>query len=362
MALFINEATSSLADFLTKLDAFLTTSGGGNPAWTAEDVDGLGNSLDTSTGEWAISKTDSATGEHCEVAFQWDTGSPNNLGIYQYNSGSGPGNYNNANSPWAQTGDSGNGAASTTDSTLATSRYVPIGNSPIQYWAFAGDTYAHIVVEVSSGEYRHFGFGVLDVFNDWTGGAYAYGWRYQTAPGASDAHALEVRSTHLLDGRCSDSGGTTMSDFAATIRCVNLPNQPASGLWAVHSGSIVAGYGQDRQGTPRDRVLFSGGFRQSPEAGLFGLHVGTITAGNLQTYPIVSYYIDENDGVGDDPVYPMGLMRDVRGISLKYFEAQQTVEIGGDTWHIFPSKNRVAGSGATVQGSTGFQGIAYKEN
>jgi len=362
MALFINETTTSLVDFLTKLDAFLTTAGGGNPAWTAEDVDGGGNSLDTSTGVWAISKTDGTTGEHCEVAFQYDTASPNNLAIYQYSSGSGPGNYNNGVNPWQQTGDSGNGAASSTDATIETGRYVPIGNSPLQYWCFAGDTYAHVVVEVSSGEYRHFGFGVQDKFNDWTGGAYAYGWRYQTSASASAAHPLELRSTHLLDGRCADLSGTVMSDFAATVRCSGLPNQPASGLWAVHSGFIGVGYGQDRQGTPRDRVVFSGGFRQSPEAGLFGLMVGTITAGNIQSYPIVSYYIDENDGGGDNPIYAMGLMRDVRGVHMDNFNAEQTVTIGGDTWHIFPAKERADGNGGDVQGTTGHQGIMYKEN
>ena len=363
MALFINETTTSLADFLTKLDAFLTTAGAGNPGWTAEDVDGSGNSLDTSTGEWAISKTDSASGEHCQVAFQWDTATPGNLGIYQYHDASGPGSYNNSNSPWAQTNDSGNGAASTSNATLATSRHCPIGNTPIQYWCFTGDTYVYVVVEISPGEYRHFGFGVLEKFNDWDGGSFAYGWRYQNSASTFAGHALENRSTHLLDGRAFESGGVTMQDYVATVRCENLPNQPANGMWAINSGAQPGNdYGQDRQAVPVDRVSFGGGYRQSPEAGIAGLMVGTITSGNVQTYPIVSYYVDYNDAVGDDPIYAMGVMPECRGFHLKFFEAEQEVSIGGDTWQVFPSKTRADGSAGDVQFTTGHQGIAYKQN
>ena len=49
MALFDNQTTSSVADLIAKLNTFLTTGGGGNPAWTADrHVPG--------SGEWAISK------------------------------------------------------------------------------------------------------------------------------------------------------------------------------------------------------------------------------------------------------------------------------------------------------------------
>ena len=98
---YINEQVSSLADFVTKLDTFLT----GTPGWTS-DV------LDTGNGKWAVHKT--GAGFECRIAAKWDTGTPAYLGLYQY-----LGAYNAGNEPYAQADDSGNGAQSGTDATLA---------------------------------------------------------------------------------------------------------------------------------------------------------------------------------------------------------------------------------------------------
>ena len=85
MALFKNELTSSLADLVSKLNTFLTTGGGGNPAWTADRHV-------PASGEFAISKAALGTNTNdIQVAFQWDTATPDNLGVYQYNHASGAG-------------------------------------------------------------------------------------------------------------------------------------------------------------------------------------------------------------------------------------------------------------------------------
>ena len=339
MALFKNEAVSSLADFVSKLNTFLTTD---TPAWQADrHVPG--------SGEWAVSKDD-GSGQSVEVAFQWDTASPNALGIYQYRSGSGAGNYNTGAAPYAQANDSGNGAASTSDAVLVTSRHVEITNTPLQYWAFAGDTYVHVSLQLSATEYRHFGFGVEEKFNDWAGGEYAYGWKY----GASSGVAMGAASSMLLDGVLNGVGVET---FAATMHIEGLSNQPVSGLYGVHMGNqSSSGLGNDRQGTPRGRGHLTGGFRAGSHATGFGQFSGTLIQGHVATYPLVTYYWDR---VSND-IFPLGAMRDVRGILLRNYAAQDTVQISGDTWWIFPSRSRwVSGS---FSGTTGYQGIMYKQN
>ena len=131
MALFINETTTDLADLIAKLNTFLTTGGGGNPAWTADRHV-------PASGEWAISKA--ALGSNTndiQVAFQWDTATPSAVGVYQYNHASGAGNYNTGRAgPWDQDGDSGNGFAGTSNASLSGERFMSIGNAPVQYWAF----------------------------------------------------------------------------------------------------------------------------------------------------------------------------------------------------------------------------------
>lgn len=344
MALFDNQTTSSMADLVSKLNTFLTTGGGGNPGWTADrHVPG--------SGEWAISKDDGA-GHSVEVAFQWDTATPSSLGVYQYHSGTGAGSYNTGAAPYAQANDSGNGAASTSEATLSTARHVPVTNAPLQYWAFAGDTYAHIVVQTSATQYVHFGFGVLSKFNDWTGGEYCYGWRQGTASQV----AMASGSTMLLDG-IANGISPAMQLYCATIHAEGLSNGPTSSLYGVHLGNQgSADLGNDRQGTPRGRTHFSAGFRGGSHAVGFGQFSGTIIAGHVHTYPIVTYHWDRTS----DDIFPMGAMKDVRGILMRNFVAQDTVSISGDTWWIFPSSNRW--SSGSFNGTTGYQGIMYKQN
>jgi len=355
MPLYKNETTTDLADLISKLNTFLTTGGGGNPGWTADRHV-------PASGEWAISKNDGGSND-VEVAFQWDTATPDNLGIYQYRSGSGAGNYNTGVAPYAQANDSGNGAASTSNATLETARYVEITNTPTQYWCFTGDTYAHIVIELSGGaDYRHFGFGVLDKINDWTGGEYCYGWKFLSSP-TTDV-AIQARSTMLLDGLCAGTSPDAMQNFCATMHIEGMTDTPTSGLWGVFMGNQgSANLGNDRQSTPRGRIHLTHGFRNGIWAKGFGDFIGTQNMGYVPTYPITITHWDRDisgsSSQADSLSPPLGSMKDVRGVSLENFSAKETVTISGDTWHIFPSAKRYSG---TLQGTTGYQGIMYKEN
>lgn len=356
MALFENNTTTDLQDLLTKLNTFFTTGGGGNPGWTADR-------FDTPSGEWAMSK-DSGS-EAVEVSFQWDTGSPGNLGVYQYHTGLGAGNYNSGGGtvPYDQDGDSGNGAASTTDATLATARHVALGNSPVQYWAFASSAaphYGYVVVETAADTYVMFGWGVMDKGNsDYTGGEFCCGYKF--LGGVSSNVALQALSSLFLDGILN---GTNMELFASTIHLEGFSDTPASGLWTVCMGNQnPANLGNDRQGSPIARTTAIGGCRAGTHAMPFGQFVGTINMGLIPTYPIVQYYLDRDiSGVSATvgATTLLGTMPDVRGIMLKNFQPQQEVEIDGDTWIMFPSRKRWA-SGALTN-TSGYQGMLFKKN
>lgn len=362
MALFINDTSiTTMATFIASLRTFLIAGTGADPQW-------LDDNHVPGSGEWAVSQDDGIGGE-VEVAFQWDTTSVGSLGIYQYHTGLGAGNYNSGGgtAPFDQDGDSGNGFAGTAQASLVTQRSVDLGDAMIQYWAFAGDvdvneSYVHVVVEATANIYRHFGWGVIEKYNDFTGGEYAYGHRHFNS---SSNVAVQDRSTTLLDGRSRTGAGFAGELWNATIRLEGLPASPASGLWAVHMNSQTGGnsgnnwlLGQDRQGTPIDRIQCVGGWRSDAFARTLGQFRGAVTQGNISTYPIVTVNQDRNDS---DAYNILGSMRDVRGINMRNFQAQDTVVIGSDTWHIFPTTTR-GDVAPDLVNTTGWQGIMYKQN
>lgn len=365
MALWINESTSSMNDFMTKLGAFLTTAGAGNPGWTAEDTDGAGNEVNTTAGTAAWSKATGVSGEYIQVAFQWDTASDNYLGVYQYYDAGGTGSYVRANNPWGQTGDSGMGFAGTTDASLDLWRRVEITDTPVQYWCFTGDYYAYVVVEFEDGKYSHFGFGRLTKFNDWTGGEFAYGNYFN--PLATLNVGVQITAHCLLDGYYTFTSTRPVKQCAATIRIEDMTDSPTNGLWGVVCGDIAlpgTNLGQDRQGTPEDRIHLIGGFRGGFHAAQIGDFQGTISQGYTTSYPIVIYHWDQDisgstPAWADDSIAPLGYMPGVRGVSIENFAAEDEITVGSDTWVLFPTYKRYEG---TLLGTSGYQGIMYKKN
>lgn len=348
----LDQSTSSLADLMQKLYNFATTGGAGNPGWTGDRNPG------SFAGEFAISIAALGTNTNdVQAAAGWDTGGPNSLAIYQYNHASGAGNYNAGRAgPWDQDNDSGSGAASASEASIVADRRVIISNTPLRYWAFAGDTpvkYFYVVVETSSGEYRHFGWGELLKFNDWTGGAFAYGfWKNTNGTGQM---STRTDSSYLLDGY---SNSTNNHEFMATINAEGLPNQTASGMYCVVAGSQST-LGTDRQGnggvgTNTARDLFQGGFRSGPLAMQMGPIGSSALTGFVTGYPISCFYVKSGEWHG-----PMGVMDGVRGVNIDQFTPGEVVTIGGTDWVMFPTKRK---SGAATAGGTGNSGIMYRVN
>ena len=228
-----------------------------------------------------------------------------------------------------------------------------------QYWAFEEDHYFHVVVESSSGQFRHFGAGQLSKFGDWTGGTYVYGQRI--AGTSTSQVGLQLVDTSLLDGIAMDGINPTTNDmelYVATLHCEGLPGQVASGKYAVHMGNQASGnLGNDRQSTPIARSHFVGGHRGGPWARVLSRFEGSDLSGHLPMYPIGSMYWRRGNS---DAYGPMGVMKDVRGVSIRDYVGGQELTIGGDTWVIFPVRTKWSGSGAHTS-TTDYQGIAYKK-
>jgi hypothetical protein len=345
MSVLDGVAVTSMANMISQLNTFL----GGTPGWTTHHA--------PVSGEFAARKTGS--GFDVGFATQWDTTAPDALGIYHFHGAV----YNAGNSPWAQNDDSGNGAASSTNATIAGQRHAKITDTPIMLWVFEDDDYFHAVVKSNADNYVHFGAGVLDKFNDWAGGEYVYGHWQDTA--YNTFQALRGDSTMLLDGLAVDMavvGHYEQELWAATIHATGLANQPVGGKYLVCMGAQASGsLGNDRQAAPTARRHMLGGYRAGPVAKSFGSFRGSKMRGLNPMYPVVQYYWDRFTGGADEMYGPMSQMKDVRGLNIREFTAGDEIVVGGDTWVVFPSAEKAISDSVSTMGSSLYQGIAYKK-
>ena len=345
---FTNQTTTSMADFISKLNTFLS----GTPGWTTHHV--------PANGEWAARKTPG--GNDIGIATQWDTSAPLYLGIYQWHGGA----YSAVDSPWDQIDDSGNGAASTTDATIALQRSALVRAAPLQFWCFEDDDYFHCVVQTLTDRYVHFGAGLVDKFNDWTGGEYVYGWWQDNIFNGNQA--LIGSSTMLLDGISIDTspGHLNQEEWVATMRIEGLDDQVANSKYGVvMGGQATANLGTDRQGpaggpkTNEARVSIIGGFRGGPISFSFGSGLrGTKTKANCPMHPVVQFYWNRVTG---DIYGPLSQMKDVRGINNRDFAPGEEVVLGADTWVVFPTARKATADTQSGVAYSLFQGVAYKK-
>jgi len=318
---------TDLADLITKLNTFATSNG-----WT-------GDELDTGNGDWAISKNT------VFVSARWDTATPQHLALYQALAFDGAGTL-----PGDHTDDSGNGyndTSSHVDTILDNERHVTdLGDGPFpSYHFFENDSnpaYIHVVVEVSTGIYRHFGFGELSKVGTWTGGEYVYAHYNNNGT----TNKLSTIFGTLLDGL------QVNEQFCATLHCEGLTNQDASSKWGIVWGTTTITPSNDSGGNPRERI--QGGFRGGPTARAFGNFNGSSLTGLIPAYKIGLWHLDNDN----NRMRLLGYQADVRGINIRNFSSGQEVTIGSDTWVMFPLLLR---STDNVAYHTDYSGIAYKK-
>ncbi len=203
---FETGSATDLQDLLGKLNTFAVTTHGG---WTA----GYTPNPQTTDGWFELHKGSISFSAKFAVGAQ---APPEHLSVHHAN-----GYVNSTTAPGAHTNDSGNGyntgTTGHTNANLLTERCVSqIGDGPYaSYYFFADDTspndYIHVAVEVTPGQFRHFGFGLLSLFGDQGGTrSYCYGHHHDQTPTTT---AMGVNHQTLLDGL----GGTVDRLRAATI-------------------------------------------------------------------------------------------------------------------------------------------------
>lgn len=318
-------SATSQQDLLSKLSTFLT----GTPGWT-QDVFDTGANKQLAVHKGTVF-----------VQFRYsDNASPGNIGIYHSLA------FTGGNSAGSHPNDSGNGDIV---SVVDVDRMINnIGNGPFpSYHFFADGSYFHVVLEFVAGKFRHFGAGILNKVGTWTGGEYAYG-TFWDQTGAALNVPLDSRHTVLLDGHMDLNVGR-----AATIHIEGLPDQVASGKWAVVWASTNAG--NDRGGTGRMNIL--GGVRDGFLANAMNGFQANPNNGFIPMCPIQCYY---RLTAGSPLKFRfLGSQPDVRIINMAFINTGEEFTVGGQTWKVFPwiAKNTLPAS----QEGSGNLGIAYRK-
>lgn len=293
---------TNMQDLVDKLFTFAT--GLSTTPWTEDELD-LAN-------DWGTLHRGG-----CYVSFRWD--STDELGIYQSLS------WGAANEPHEQPDDSGEGAAGTPTSGRRVNFESAGPYTAYHFFAGEGSTpYIHVVVEVDSGRFRHFGFGNLIKHGTWTGGEYVYGHFWSQGSTAIDNPANASHGVGL-------EGMSSAVSVVATLHMEDYDDQTASEKWAVFSGAAQP-VGTDRAGEDRKAVV--GGWR----GGMWGRYLAWMRYSSPNAYkpfvPLPVVYFDR--AATPDTVSWIGEQPDVTVMNISAFTAGQEVVIGSDTWMVFP--------------------------
>lgn len=183
--------------------------------------------------------------------------------------------------------------------------------------------YIHVVVEVSSGVFRHFGFGTIEKVNDWVGGEYAYGHLWGQSVSQIDNPASTSGHTLMLDAI------TTQNADCATMHIEGVDTMTGSQKWGVFTSATL---GVDDAGEARVRLL--GGGRN----GLYLYQMRHIHNSNLNAYvpiiPIPVVYVDTTPS--PDTWCWLGQMSNVGVVNMHNMSAGDEFTLGGETWKVFP--------------------------
>lgn len=331
-------SATGLDDLFTKLMTWV----GSQTGWT---VDEAVNTFDSGN-QCAISKG------NLYVQWRWSTALPDSVAMYQSTG------YSAATRAGSMPGDSSNGYNAnnnTTESAMDSERCIQnMGNTAYPNYYFytnpAGD-YLHIVVEINTDEFRHFGCGNLDKFADWdgaTGGEYAYGQQ-----GVTNASSTQ-NTTHILLDAGSTSTSGNGEQMGGTMRMGGWPGQTTQ-VWANVWGNRTVTEVNDTAGNPR--LTVTGGARGGFTARSYGWMAPGSGSGLAPTYSLPIIYINRVPTTPE--AYLMGYQPDIRGVLMAYLAPGDTFTLGAQTWRVFPTVRRAEGAAA---GDTDFQGWAYLTN
>lgn len=326
---YLTSTFNSANDLLTQLSGFAQGAG-----WTEDHV--AGDRLFLTKGT-------------VSVAFRHAASNPTWIAMYQHESF-----LNTGTQPGQHTNDSGQGEISASNTTLDNGRGFNVNNNGGgTFYFFADGDYIHAVIEKDANWYEHFGFGSIAKNGTWTGGEYCYGQYHLGGNTTGATNADAATSNWILDGGVA-STSLTIQRYMASMRAVGLPGQGGASSWILAGNPENNVSGNDRSGQGRDH--FQGGFRGGGDAQSFARFTSNNTSGFIPMYDIKCWWKDQTPL---DRFYWLGTMKDVRGINVQFFEGADEIQIGGDTWKIFPARYKT--NAGYTGGSTGNLGIAYRK-
>lgn len=327
----LNDATiSSVRDLADAIDAFLTANG------FVQETAPNG----TSSGDAAWS---AATGNgELYVQIAWDAQS--HFDIYQSTSDDG-------SAPGSNPGDSG---------IVNEVLFNGLNLTNAELWGFTnGDTasddseiYAHFVLEHNrDGRYVHFGFGHVEKYSVWDGGAYSYGYEWSTA-GNNEEEPWNTAHRLLLDGNHT-SINSAGNPPKMTIR--NMDGQPASGDWGILTNSTSTLSLNDTDG---NGVMKCEGYVRHGPWPMFLLHLrGNPNNGFI---PLIPVEVSAHVTLGSSGQrYMLGRMRDAFVCNIGNIQPKAQLTIGGETYQFFPWAQKILDAGTDEVASRN-AGVAYR--
>lgn len=251
----------------------------------------------------------------------------------------------------SHTDDSGNLAAETgTIAGTASHKLELLQQAYTAYHFFedgsGSETYIHVVVEVDASYFRHFSFGEIVKFNDWTGGEYCVAHDPYEASG--------LQTVWDFDRMCLwDALNNTPAD-QGYIHMEGFPNQASGGKWGC-IGDAATARGND--GAGNGRAIVMGGVRGGPYTVLSWREISG-TQAFIPFVPIPLWYVDLS--TTPDHVYLLGYAPNVRLCNLANLTEGVEISYGGEIWIPFPMIHKMEYISSSVYQS-GNYGLAYKK-
>jgi len=205
-----------------------------------------------------------------------------------------------------------------------------------RYWIFGDTDYIHVVIEITTNVFGHFGVGVVTKQAPYIGGEYIYGtwnYTYNGTPGGV---------THQYNGWPFDSYPDHESTHPASYGAIRAVGDGAPDGWYYFTNSdhtdVRIAKGQTRMGSyAHDLIERSGPIDYSGQGML------------VPNYLFARYYnIDQWGYIGR----PQGM----RVCNMTAFSPAESFLIGSDTWWAFPIRS-TAGAGL----DSGIYGLVFKE-
>lgn len=324
-------SATDVEDLVNKIQTFLGSNG-----FTIEEYSAVNNRCTISDGSSLY------------VTLAWDSTDQQAIAVFQSLG------WTAGDTPGTSTDDSGNG--DTVLGTIDDERRAEFQQAGpytayhlfVEDGATGDEKYCHIVVEVTSGIFVHFGFGNLVKVGTWTGGEYAYGGIWSQA----SISIIDVPSSpsHSM---LLDSNVSTL-DEGATMHMEGVGDQGVSEKWGIFYTSTSGG--TDTAGETR-RVLYG----SSRQAG-FHLQIQNIRQEALASYvpisPVVVAYFDQT--ISPDKIIWLGQMPNVGILNLGSLSPGDDITLGGETWTVFPWARKQFLQNDTIESWNA--GVAYRKS